>query len=136
MDPVARAGKEQERVLRARERLRFRVFSAVRDAALGTRLFRTHFELHEPEIVVNVYPQHVDVLVWLNEGQLRLLPARSRAEELGKFVEELRGSYERIAPALELTFTADPARFGGSQAVLLVDVPSSYRAVLLRHPGE
>lgn len=122
--------------MKARERLRFRVYAAVRNAVLATELFRSHSELYEPEIVVNVYAQFIDVNASLNEGQVRLLPVRGRSRELIRFAEELRTGFERIAANLHLEFTTDPARFGGSQPVMLVDVPSGYHAVLLRREGE
>ncbi|MGD0250819.1 MAG: hypothetical protein ABSB97_08065 [Thermoplasmata archaeon] len=136
MDPEERARREQEQVLKDRERLRFRVYSAVRDVTLGTDLFRSHFQLHEPEIVVNVYARFVDVNTSLNEAQLRLLPARGRPRNLNRFAEELRAGAERVAADLHLEFTTDPARFGGSDAVMLVGVPVGYRAVLLRSQPE
>lgn len=136
MDPEEQARREQERVIKGRERLKFRVYSAVRDVVLGSELFRAHFELHEPDIFVNVYAQFVDVHTSLNEGQLRLLPARGRSRDLHRFAGELRTGIERIAAGLQLEFTADPARFGGSEPVMLVDVPCGYRAVLLRPPRE
>ena len=132
MDPEERARREQERVIKGRERLKFRVYSAVRDVVLGTELFRSHFELHEPDIFVNVYAQFVDVNISLNEGQLHLLPAKGRSRDLTRFAEELRTGMERIAIDLHLVFTTDPSRFGGSEPVMLVDVPCGYRAVLLR----
>jgi hypothetical protein len=136
VDSEERARREQERVIRGRERLRFRVYTAVRDVVLGTELFRSHFELHEPEIFVNVYAQFVDVNTSLNEAQLHLLPARGRTRDLNRFAEELRTGLERIATTLHLEFTGDPARFGGSGPVMLVDVPCGYRAVLLRSERE
>ena len=132
MDPEERARREQERVIKSRERLRFRVYAAVRDVALGTELFRSHFELHEPEILVNVYVRFVDVNISLNEGQLHLLPAKGRSRDLNRFAEELRAGFGRIAADLHLEFTTDPSRFGGSEPVMLTDVPCGYRAVLLR----
>lgn len=136
MDPVERARREQERVIKARERLKFRVYAAVREVALGTELFRAHFQLHEPEIVVNVYARFVDVNTSLNEAQLRLLPIPSRSRELSRFAEELRAGIENAATELHLEFTRDPAQFGGSEPVMLVDVPCGYRAVLLRPEPE
>lgn len=136
MDPAEQARREHERVLRGRERLRFRVAAGVRDVVLGTELFRFHPQLFEPDIFVNVYAQWVDVHTSLNEGQLRLLPAGTRARLLSRFAEELRSGIERVAGELHLEFTADPARFGGSQPVMLVDVPSGFRAVLLRPATE
>lgn len=136
MDPEERARREQERVIRDRERLKFRVYSAVRDLVLGTELFRSHFELHEPDIVVNVYARFVDVNATLNEGQLRLVPVKSRSRDLGRFAEELRRGLAKIAGELHLEITSDPTRFGGSWPVMLVDVPSGYRAVLLRPERE
>lgn len=136
MDPADAARREQERVLRAREKLRFRVYSAVRDVVLGTELFRSHFELHEPEIAVNVYARFVDVNASLTEGQLRLLPPRTRARDLNRFAEELRSGVQRVAADLQLEFSTDPARFGGSEPVMITDVPGGYRAVLLRPEGD
>jgi hypothetical protein len=132
VDPGEQVRREQERVIRGRERLRFRVYSAVRDVVLGTDLFRSHFELHEPEVVVNVYARFVDVNACLNEGQLRLLPANSRSRDLNRFAEELRNGLRKVAADLHLEFTTDPARYGGSEPVMLSDVPYGYRAVLLR----
>ena len=134
MDPEERARKEQERVVRDRERLKFRAYAACREVGLASELFRSHFQLHEPEITVNVYPRYVDVNVCLNDAQLRLLPARGRSKELHRFAGELRAGLEKVAADLNLEFTVDPARFGGSEPVTLVDVPIGYRAVLLR-PG-
>ena len=136
MDLEERARREQERVIRDRERLKFRVYSAVRDVTLGTELFRSNFQLHEPDIVVNVYASFVDVNVSLNEGQLHLLPVHGRSRDLNRFAEELRTGIARIAPSLHLEFTTDSARFGGSEPVTLVDVPCGYRAVLLRPERE
>jgi hypothetical protein len=136
VDPEERARREQERVIKDRERVKFRVYSAVRDVVLGTELFRSHFELHEPDISVNVYAQFVDVNTSLNEGQLHLLPASGRSRALNRFAEELRIGIERIAANLHLEFTTDPARFGGSERVMLVEVPCGYRAVLLRSERE
>jgi hypothetical protein len=136
VDPEDRARREQERVIKARERQKFRVYAAVRDLVLSTELFRSHFELHEPDIVVNVYARFVDAHISLNEGQLHLLPARGRARELNHFAEELRTGIARIALDLHLEFTTEPARFGGSEPVMLVDVPIGYRAVLLRSQRE
>jgi hypothetical protein len=136
VDPEQRARREQERVIRERERLKFRVYAAVREAVLATELFRTHFELHEPDITVNVYARFVDVNASLNEGQLRLLPAAGRARELNRFAAELRSGLERVAGALHLEFATDVARYGGSEPVILVDVPCGYRAVLVRPPTE
>jgi hypothetical protein len=136
MDPAERARREQERVIRARERLKFRVYAAARDVVLGTELFRSNFQLHEPDIFVNVYPQFVDVNTSLNEGQLRLLPENSRSRDLSRFAEELRSGLEKVAANLHLEFTAEAARFGGSGPVTLVNVPIGYRAVLLRSERE
>jgi len=132
VDLEERARREQERVIRGRERLKFRVYAAVRDVVLGTELFRSHFELHEPDIFVNVYAQYVDVHTSLNEGQMHLLPVNGRSRDLNRFAEELRTGIGRVATELHLEFTTDPARFGGSEPVMLVDVPCGYRAVLLR----
>ncbi|MFZ0699036.1 MAG: hypothetical protein WAN74_02420 [Thermoplasmata archaeon] len=136
MDPEEQARREQERVIKGRERLKFRVYSAVRDVVLGSELFRSHFELHEPEIIVNVYARFVDVNTSLNEAQLHLLPARGRSRDLNRFAEELRAGLAGIASKLQLEFTTDPARYGGSEPVMLVGVPCGYRAVLLRSQPE
>ncbi len=122
--------------MKLRERLRFRVFAAVREAAFQTELFRSHPEFYEPDIFVNVYAHWVDAHTALNEGQVHLLPLRGRAGDLSRYVDQLRAGIEQRAPALQLEFTADPARFGGSQAVMLADVPIGYRAVFLRHDRE
>jgi hypothetical protein len=136
MDPEEEVRREQARVIKGRERLKFRVYTAVRDVALGSELFRQHFELHEPDIVVNVYAQFVDVNTSLNEAQLHLLPARGRSHDLNRFAGELQAGMARIAPNLGLEFTTDPARFGGSGPVMLVTIPCGYRAVLLRSERE
>jgi hypothetical protein len=128
--------KEQIRVLRDRERLRFRVFAAVRDVALGTELFRTHAEIHEPEVTVNVLGHVVDVTTALTERQLHVLREKVRAEDLRRFADELRAGIEAGAAKLNLEFSTDPARHGGSQPVLLAGVPSGYRAVLVRRDAE
>jgi hypothetical protein len=122
--------------MKARERLRFRVYSAVRDVMLGTELFRSNFQLHEPDFVVSAYATFIDVNASLNEGQLQLVPVESRARDLTRFAEELRRGIEKVASGLNLEFTTDPAKFGGSGPVMLVDVPIGYRAVLLRVEGE
>lgn len=136
MDPEERACRAQETVLKGRERLKFRVYAAVREVVLGTELFRSHFELHEPDVFVNVYARLVDVNVSLNEAQLHLLPVSGRSRDLHRFAEEVRTGMERIAAKLHLEFTTDRARFGGSEPVMLVDVPCGYRAVLLRSERE
>jgi len=135
MDPEERARREQERVIKDRERLKFRVYTTVRDIALGTELFRSHFELHEPDIVVNVYAAFVDVNLSLNEAQLHLLPAKGRTRDLVRFAEEIRAGLERMALQLQLQLATDPMRYGGSGPVMLVDVPCGFRGVLLR-PGK
>jgi hypothetical protein len=136
VDPEERARREQDRVIRSRERLKFRVYSTVRDLVLGTELFRAHFQLHEPDIIVNVYRHYVDVVTSLNEAQFHVLPVRNRSRELNRFAEQLQIGMEKIARDLDLTFTSDAARFGGSEPVMLVDVPCGYRAVLLRSGAE
>ena len=136
MDPVEQARREQERAMKVRERLRFRVYTAVRDVMLETELFRSNFQLHEPDIFVSAYASFIDVNASLNEAQLHLLPVNSRSRDLHRFVEELRHGIERTATNLHLEFTTDPARFGGSGPVILVDVPIGYRAVLLRSEPE
>jgi hypothetical protein len=103
---------------------------------LSTELFRAHSEFYEPDIFVNVYAQLVDVNTSLNEGQLRLLPSAGRTRDLNRFAEELKNGFEQMAADLDLEFTTDPAQFGGSLPVMLLDVPSGYRAVLLRRKGE
>jgi hypothetical protein len=135
-DREEQARKEHERIMRARERLKFRVYAAVRDVVLGTELFRTHTEFFEPEVVVNVFAQYVDVTTSLSEGQVRLLPVRNRARDLNRFAEELRAGIQRVASDLGLEFALDPLRYGGSQAVTLGDVPSGFRGVLLRRESE
>jgi hypothetical protein len=132
VDVEEKARREQDRVIRDRERLKFRVYAVARAVLLGTELFRSNFQLHEPEIVVNVYREYVDVNASLNEGQVRLLPARGRSRDLHRFAEEVRTGLERQAPQLHLELTTDPARWGGSEPVALGDVPCGYRAVLLR----
>jgi hypothetical protein len=122
--------------MKSRERLRFRVYSAVRDVMLGTELFRSNFQLHEPDFVVSAYATFIDVNASLNEGQLQLVPVDNRSRDLHRFAEELRRGVEKIASTLGLEFTTDPTRFGGSGPVMLVDVPIGYRAVLLRPGGE
>jgi hypothetical protein len=136
VDDEERARKEQERISRDRERLRFRVYSAARDVVLGTELFRSNFQLHEPEIVVTVYAQYVDLNASLNEAQLRLLPAKGRSRDLRRFAEELRSGLEKLAVQLQLELTDDPARWGGSGPVSLADAACGYRAVLLRRGRE
>lgn len=108
----------------------------MRDLVLATDLFRSHFQLHEPDIIVNVYRQYVDVVTALNEAQLHVLPVRNRSRELNRFAEQLRTGMERIATGLDLTLNDEPSRFGGSEPVMLVDVPSGYRAVLVRSGNE
>ena len=132
VDVEEKARREQERLIRERERLRFRVYAAARGVVLGTELFRSNFQLHEPEIVVCVYPRYVDVNASLTEGQLRLLPATGRSRDLRRFAEELRVGLEKAAVQLELQLTSDPSRWGGSEPVALGDAPCGYRAVLLR----
>lgn len=132
VDDENRARKEQLRLIKLRERLKFRVYSAVRDVGLRTELFRTHAELHEPDISVNVYPRYVDLNICLTEGQLFLLSAAGRGSELTQFAEELRTGIARAAPILHLKFAMDPAQHGGSEPVMLTDVPCGFRAVLLR----
>jgi hypothetical protein len=136
VDPEEQARREQDRVIRSRERLKFRVFSAVRDVVLGTDLFRTHFQLHEPDVVVNVYRRYVDVVTSLNEAQLHTLPVRNRSKELNRFAEQVRIGLEKVAPGLELELGNDPTRFGGSEIVMLADVPIGFHATLLRSGNE
>jgi len=136
VDEENRAKKEQLRVIKLRDRVKCRVYSAVRDVGLRTELFRTHAELHEPDISVNVYPRYVDLNICLTEGQLYLLSAAGRSRELTHFAEELRTGIARVAPNLHLEFTADPAQYGGSEPVMLTDVPYGFRAVLLRSEPE
>jgi len=132
VDSEEQARREHERAIKAREREKFQVFAAVRGVVFSTELFRTHPEFYEPDIFVNVYPQFVDVNTSLNEGQVRLLPVVGRSRDLNRFADQLRVGIEKATPSLHLDFTADPARFGGSQPVMLLDVPIGYRAVLLR----
>lgn len=126
------ARRDDERILRAREQLRFRVYAAVRNVALRTELFRSNFQLHEPEISVSVYSRYVDVNASLSEAQLRLVPVAGRAQALGRFAEELRTGIEKVAPTLQLEFSVDPASFGGSEPVMAGEAPVGLRAVLLR----
>jgi hypothetical protein len=118
--------------MKARERLRFRVYSAVREVMLGTELFRSNFQLHEPDFVVSAYATFVDVNASLNEGQLQLIPVDNRSRDLHRFEEQLRRGIEKIASNLGLEFTTDSVGIGRSGPVMLVDVPIGYRAVLLR----
>lgn len=136
METAERARREHERVLRVRDRLRFKVYAAVRGVVLGTELFRSHPSLFEPEVAINVYPHLIDVYTSLTEGQLRLVPAARRASELKRFGEELEAGLQRIAADLDLGFTTSAGDLGGSQPVVLVDVPTGYRAVLLRRDRE
>jgi hypothetical protein len=122
--------------MKARERLRFRVYSAVREVMLGTELFRSNFQLHEPDFVVSAFATYLDVNASLNEGQLQLIPVDNRSRNLDRFAEELRRGIEKVASTLGLEFTRDPTRFGGSGPVMLLDVPIGYRAVLLRLESE
>ena len=122
--------------MKARERLKFKIYAAVRTAVLATEFFRTHSELYEPEIVVNVYAPYVDVNASLTEGQVRLLPVNGRARELNRFAGELRVGLQKAAASLGLEFTDDPRQYGGSQPVMLVDVPCGFHAILLRHGAE
>jgi hypothetical protein len=136
MESPEQARKDQERAMKNRERVRFRVYNAVRDVMLGTALFRTNFQLHEPDITVNAYSQFIDVNASLNEAQLRLIPTDNRSRHLHQFAGELQDGITRIAARLNLELTTDPARFGGSGPVMLVNVPIGYRAVLLLHDRE
>lgn len=124
--------RELERVLRTRDRVRFRVYAAVRDAMLRSELFRSVPQLHEPEVVVNVTGAWVDVTAALNEGQFHLLLANERTPDLPRFAEELRRGIENAAREIGLDLSTDPARFGGSQPVMLGPLPIGYRAALLR----
>jgi hypothetical protein len=128
--------RELERIVKARERLKFQVYAAVRDVALRTELFRSHPQLHEPEISVHVYPQLVDVYTSLTEGQLRLLRVSGPRRDLTQFALELRRGIEVSARNLGLTFTEEPHRLGGSQPVGLLDSACGYRAVLIRSEPE
>jgi hypothetical protein len=132
VDAEERARREQERVLRSREHLRFQVFAAVRRVAFGAELFRTHPEFYEPDIFVNVYPEFVDATTALTEGQVRLLPVHARARELSRYAEELRGGFQTLAPSLRLEFVAGPSRFGVTEPVMLVDIPIGYHALFAR----
>ena len=128
--------RDEERVLKAREQLRFRLYAAVREVALGTELFRANFQLHEPEISISVYAHHVDVNASLSESQLRLVPIDGRPRVLNRFAEQLRNGMERAATTLELKLSEQPGRFGASEPVLVGEVPVGYHAVLLRSsPG-
>lgn len=122
--------------MKARERLRFRVYSAVRDVMLGSELFRSNFQLHEPDFVVSAYPTFLDVNASLNEAQLQLIPVENRPRDLNRFSVELHRGIEKVAGALGLELTTDPTLYGGSGPVMLIDVPIGYRAVLLRRESE
>ncbi len=128
--------RDDERVLRSREQLRFKVFSAVRDVALGTRLFRANFQLHEPEITVNVYPRFVHLDIALNEAQLHLLPLDTRPRDLTLFANELQQGIGKVAAGLKLELTVDPSKFGGSEPILAGSSLVGFRAVLLRPDSE
>jgi hypothetical protein len=136
VDPEEQARREQERVIKSRERLKFRVYAAVRGVVLGTELFRAHPQLFEPDIFVNVYAHSVDVNTSLNEGQLRLLPVHGRSRALNRFAKELRGGIEKVSADLHLDLSTAPGPFGSSEPVMLVDVPCGYHVVLLRTERE
>jgi len=121
--------------MRDRERLKFRLYAAVRDLTLGSELFRTHYELHEPEVTVGVYEQFVDVSVALTEGQLRLLPAAGRSRDMGRFAEELKVGLSKVAVGLGLDPPAGADPLGLSGPVDLVGVPIGYRAILRCRPS-
>ena len=129
-------GRDLERILRARDRVRFRVYAGVRDAMLRSELFRSLPQLHEPEVVVNVSGPWVDVTAALNEGQFHLLVANGRTPDLPRFAEELQRGIESTARELGLTLSTDRARFGGSFAVMLGALPIGFRAALLRPDAE
>ena len=118
--------------MKARERLRFQVYSAIRDLMLETDLFRSNFQLHEPDISVSAYARFIDVNASLNEAQLRLIPVENRSRHLNLFAEQLQTGIRKIATRLGLEFATDPSQFGGSTSVTLLDVPIGYRAVLVR----
>ena len=122
--------------MKARERLRFRVYSAVRDVMLGSELFRSNFQLHEPDFVVSAYAGFIDVNASLNQAQLQLIQGETRSQDLHRLAADLRRGIEKAARALDLEFTTDPSHFGGSAPIMLVDVPIGYRAVLLRSGNE
>ncbi|HYA58698.1 MAG TPA: hypothetical protein VEH57_09630 [Thermoplasmata archaeon] len=122
--------------MRAREKLKFRVYAAVRGLVLSTELFRSRPDFFEPDVFIYVYPQFVDVNTSLNEGQVHLLPAEGRSAALHRFAGELRNGFARIAGEVGLEFTPDSPRFGGSHPVLLLDVPIGYHAVLVRREGD
>lgn len=130
------AQRERERLVKARERLKFQAYAAVRDVALRTELFRSHPQLHEPEISVNVYPQFVDVYASLTEGQLRLLRVGGVRQDLDRFAAELKKGIEGAVGSLRLTLTEDPAQLGGSLPVKLLGGAIGYRAVLVRNEPE
>jgi len=128
--------REVERVLRERERLRFRVYAATREAVLATELFRSHAQLHEPEIATNVYPGAVEVVTTLSEGQLRLLRADADASAFSRFVEDVRSRLESRGDALGLRSVAEAPGFGRSEAVRAAGVPCGYRALFLRERAD
>ncbi len=134
--PTMWGRRDEERVLKAREQLRFRLYAAIRDVALGTELFRANFQLHEPEISISVYSHHVDVNASLSESQLRLVATDGRPRVLTRFAEQLRSGMERAAITLQLELSEQPGRFGVSEPILVGEVPVGYHAVLLRpSPG-
>ena len=118
--------------MKLRERLRFRLYAAVRDLALGTELFRVHYALHEPEVQVGVYPQFADVSTVLTEGQLRLLPGEGRGRELPKYAAELAVGFARVGQELGLDLLPNPSSLELSGPVRLADVPIGYRAIFRR----
>jgi hypothetical protein len=132
MDPEERAQRARERVSSARERLKFKVYSSFRDVVLRTDLFREHFELHEPDISVNVYAQFVDASTCLNEAQFRLLRGSVPPIGLRRYAEQLQLGVGKLATDLHLEPATGPGPLGASGPVMLADVPIGYRAILLR----
>ena len=122
--------------MKLRERLRFRLYAAVRDLALGTELFRVHYSLHEPEVLVSVYAQFAEVSTTLTENQLRLLPGEGRARELPRFAAELEAGFTRIAGDLGLELLPNPNALELSGRVQLAGVPIGYRAIFGRLGAE
>jgi len=132
----ARHPKDHDRTMRTRERLKFRVYAAVRELVMNSDLYRSRPDFFEPDIVINVYPDCVDVSTALNEGQVHLLPAEGRAVALVRFLEELRNGMQRVALSLGLELSPEGSHHGGTRPVMLLDVPIGYRAILLRKDRE
>jgi hypothetical protein len=137
MDAQERARMKHDRLMKARQRLQNRVLTSVRNIVLGTALFRSHPELHDPDVSVTVYAQFVLVTTSLNGGQLEILPVDGRARDLNEFAEQLREGLETLAADLHLPMVQDPGSpLGRSGPIMVLDTPSGYQAVLLRQEGK